>query len=175
VVITSKNSVASLLHNFSAEELQFNNIYCVGRRTKALIEKRIGKVQQAEKNAQKLAEFLKKELQKGESVTFFCGDLRRDELPDILTEHGIFVEEVEAYKAIYSAKKIDDEVHGVLFYSPSTVTSYLEKNEPNRIAFCIGETTAAEAKKHFKQALVAKVPTVESVIELVNMHYITAT
>ncbi len=174
VILTSKNSVASLLHSFSADELQFKNIYCVGRRTKALIEKHIGKVLHAEKNAQKLAEYLKNELKQGDSITFFCGDLRRDELPDILTKHGVLVNEIEAYQAIYSGKRLDENVTSVLFYSPSTVTSYLEKNEPNRIAFCIGETTATEAKKSFKEVYVAKVPTVESVIESVNMHYISA-
>ena len=171
VVITSKNSIESLLTNFSADELQFKNIYCVGRRTKALIEKRIGKVIHAEKNAKKLAEWLVANFN-GTSLTFFCGDLRRDELPDMMKAHGVEIHEIEAYQASYSPEIIDEKVEGVLFYSPSTVASYLQENQPNRIAFCIGETTANEAKKHFKEVKVAKVPTVESVIELVNMHYV---
>ena len=173
VVITSRNAVESLLNSFSADELQFKNIYCVGRRTKALIEKRIGKVIHAEKNAKALATYLIANL-KGNELTYFCGDLRRDELPDMMAKKGIEVNEVEAYQAIYSAVKIDENIKGMLFYSPSTVTSYLEKNSPDRIAFCIGETTAAEAKKHFKEVQIAKVPTVESVIELVNLHFVKA-
>ena len=51
-----------------------------------------------------------------------------------------------------------------MFYSPSTVQSYLEKNSAHGIAFCIGDTTANEAKKHFDDVRVAKVPTIESVI-----------
>ena len=39
------------------------------------------------------------------------------------------------------------------------------------IAFCIGETTASEAKKHFKNIIVAELPTVESVIKSVNNHF----
>jgi uroporphyrinogen-III synthase len=39
------------------------------------------------------------------------------------------------------------------------------------IAFCIGDTTAAEAKKHFKDVRVAKMPTVESVVRLVNEYF----
>lgn len=173
VVITSRNAVESLLNSFSADELQFKNIYCVGRRTKALIEKRIGKVIHAEKNAKALATYLITNI-KGKELTYFCGDLRRDELPNMMAEKGIEVNEVEAYQAIYSAVKIDENIKGMLFYSPSTVTSYLEKNSPDRIAFCIGETTAAEAKKHFKEVQIAKVPTVESVIELVNLHFVKA-
>ena len=59
-----------------------------------------------------------------------------------------------------------------MFYSPSTVQSFLKENDAEAIAFCIGETTANEARKHFKDVRVAKVPTVESVIELVNEHYV---
>ena len=59
-----------------------------------------------------------------------------------------------------------------MFYSPSTVQSYKKENEGTGIAFCIGETTAKEASKHFDDVRIAKVPTVESVIELVNEHYV---
>jgi len=48
VIITSKNAVESLITNFSTEELQFKNIYCVGRRTKRLVEQKIGKVTHSE-------------------------------------------------------------------------------------------------------------------------------
>src|SRR5690606_14207074 len=40
VIITSQNAVESLTTNYSAIELQFKNIYCVGRRTKQLVEKK---------------------------------------------------------------------------------------------------------------------------------------
>jgi uroporphyrinogen-III synthase len=48
----------------------------------------------------------------------------------------------------------------------------LLENKTDVIAFCIGESTATEAKKHFKDVRIAKVPTIESVIELVNLNYI---
>ena len=59
-----------------------------------------------------------------------------------------------------------------MFYSPSTVESFLKQNRANGIAFCIGETTAKVAQKHFEDVRIAKVPTVESVIELVNENYL---
>ena len=171
VVITSKNAVESIISNISSDHLQFKNIYCVGRRTKRLVEQKIGKVKHAEKNAKKLAEYLVDFIE-GTNVTYFCSDLRLDDLPRILTENHIEVNEIEAYKTKYDAQKMDDTIEGVMFYSPSTVLSYILKNEPNPIAFCIGETTAKEASKHFKDVRIAKVPTVESVIELVNQHYV---
>jgi uroporphyrinogen-III synthase len=108
----------------------------------------------------------------GSEVTYFCSDLRLDDLPNILEENNIKVNEVEAYQTKFDALEVDDTVESVMFYSPSTVQSYLKENDPEAIAFCIGETTANEARKRFKDVRVAKVPTVESVIELVNEHYI---
>ena len=171
VVITSKNAVESLITNYSAVELQFKNIYCVGRRTKRLVENRIGKVTHSEKNAKALANYLVEYIE-GTEVTYFCSDLRLDDLPNILEESSIKVNEIEAYQTKFDAITVDDSIEGAMFYSPSTVQSYLQKNNTEAIAFCIGETTANEARKHFKDVRVAKVPTVESVIELVNEHYI---
>ncbi|WP_369047633.1 hydroxymethylbilane synthase [Tenacibaculum sp. UWU-22] len=171
VVITSKNGVEAILNASAANELQFENIYCVGRRTKKLIEQRIGKVKHSEKNANKLSQYLSEKLKKGQEVTYFCSNLRLDTLPTTLTASGIVVNEVEAYKTMYSPAKVDEAVNGVLFYSPSTVESYVQKNSANKIAFCIGESTAKEARKHFKEVEVANLPTVESVIELVNLHF----
>lgn len=171
VVITSKNAVEAILTNCPAEDLQFENIYCVGRRTKRMVEKRIGKVTHSENTAKDLANHLVEFLE-GTEVTYFCSDLRLDYLPMILSENKIKVNEIEAYQTKYDAIEVDKNIEGVMFYSPSTVQSYIKKNHANGIAFCIGESTALEAKKHFKDVRVAKVPTVESVIELVNEHYI---
>ncbi len=171
VIITSKNAVEALLNNFSAEELQFTNIYCVGRRTKRLVEDRIGNVKHTERNAKKLAEYLTEYID-GTEVTYFCSDLRLDDLPTILTKNNITINEIVAYKTKYASVKIDEKAEGVMLYSPSTIKSYLKENDPDKIAFCIGETTAKEAKKYFKDVRIAKLPTVESVIELVNHHYI---
>ena len=59
----------------------------------------------------------------------------------------------------------------MLFYSPSAVQCYLSENKTDIIAFCIGEKTAKEAKKHFSEVKIAKSPSTESIIELVNLNY----
>lgn len=170
VIITSQNTVESLLTNFSAVELQFKNIYCVGRKTKRLVEKRIGKVKHFEQYAKDLANHMA-EYMDGTEVTYFCSNLRLDTIPDILTENNIKVNEIEAYETKFDGEKVEGDLDGVMFYSPSTIQSYLQQNEAKGIAFCIGETTAEEAKKHFEDVRVAKVPLVESVVELVNEYY----
>jgi len=171
VIITSQNGVEALLNSFTKDEINFKNIYCVGRRTKKLIENRIGKVAHVTKNAQKLAKYLSEEL-KVKKVTYFCSNLRLDVLPSLLQENNISVNEVEAYKTMLSSEKIDDKVSGVLFYSPSGIDSYLKDNNTDKIAFCIGETTAVKARKHFDNVQVANMPDVDSVLALVNSHYI---
>lgn len=171
VIITSQNAVEALLASFPPDELAFKNIYCVGRRTKKLIERHIGPVKHQAKNAKILADYLV-EFMEGTEATFFCSDIRLNELPDTLSKNNIEVTEIEAYQTEYSSITTDDTVEGIMFFSPSTVISYLKKNEGDIIAFCIGETTAKEARASFKDVRVAKIPTVESVIELVNEHYI---
>ncbi len=171
VIITSKNSVEALLMNFAPQELQFENIYCVGRKTKRLVERKIGKVKHTENNSKALAEYLVEYIE-GTEVTYFCSAIRLDELPAILNKNNIEVNEVTAYETKYDSVKINDAIKSVMFYSPSTVQSYKQENDDDVIAFCIGETTAKEASKHFDDVRVAKIPTVESVIELVNEYYL---
>lgn len=170
VIITSKNAVEALLTNFAPQELQFENIYCVGRKTKRFVERKIGKVKHTENNSKALAEYLVEYIE-GTEVTYFCSDIRLDELPSILNETNIKVHEVTAYETKYDSIKINDAIKGVMFYSPSTVQSYKQENEDDIIAFCIGDTTAKEANKHFDDVRIAKIPTVESVIELVNEYF----
>lgn len=171
VVITSKNAVESLLHQFSSEELKFKNIYCVGRITKRLIENKIGKVNQIENSAEKLALFLVDHLDKKE-VSFFCGDKRREELVSILKNNNTIVNEIECYKSLLTPQKIDKNINGIMFFSPTGIQSFLLENNPeNKIAFCIGDTTATKAKEHFKTVLVSRTATIDGVIEAVNQYY----
>ena len=101
---------------------------------KQLIEKKIGKVKHTENNAKKLAEYLVEYIE-GTEVTYFCSDIRLDDLPTILTENNITVNEIEAYQTKFDAIKLDDNIEGVMFYSPSTVQSFIKENKANRNCF----------------------------------------
>ena len=169
VVFTSQNGVQSILENFPVTDLQFENIYCVGRRTKKLIESKIGPVKHFEQSALKLAQYLLKEVSDDSEITFFCGDNRRDDLPDLLTQNNKNFTEIEVYATQQSPIELTDDFAAILFFSPSAIKSYLSvKNTTDVRAICIGETTAKEAKLHFKEVKTAKMPTVENVIQLVN-------
>ncbi len=154
-----------------ASELDFTNIYCVGRRTKRLIERKIGKVAHVENSAAKLAEYLAENIKEGE-VTYFCGDKRRDELPDILDKNKVVVNEVISYQTILTPNVLKKKYDGLLFFSPTGIQSFLSKNDStDEVAFCIGNTTSTEAKKHFKTVVEAKLPSVESVLNSVNAYF----
>jgi len=59
------------------------------------------------------------------------------------------------------------------FFSPSGIESFLSKNSVDQqVAFCIGATTAKEARKHFASVVEAKLPSVESVLNSVNAYFI---
>ena len=85
--------------------------------------------------------------------------------------HEVFVKEFEVYKTMLNPIKVDTAVSGVLFYSPSGIESYLEENSTEKVAFCIGETTAVAARKYFDKVEVANMPDVESVLALVNTYF----
>ena len=172
VIFTSQNAVEAIADNFMGSELNFEHIYCVGRRTKRLIERNIGKVAHVENSASNLANYLADHI-KNEEATYFCGNMRRDELPDILDKKGVTLNEVTAYQTLLSPNKLEKNYDGLLFFSPSGIESFLSINSIDQeVAFCIGATTAKEAKKHFKTVVEAKLPSVESVLNSVNAYFI---
>jgi len=171
VIISDKNTAEALLHNFSKVELQFQNIFCVGRRTKRFVSTTIGAVKKTEKSDHDLITYLIDHID-GNELIYFGHESLSNELQAMLLSHNVTVQNVKAYNIKSDDKKIKDSVEGILFFSPLAVRSYLKQNHSNSIAFCFGNSTAVEAKKHFKDVRVAKIPTVDSMIEMVNEHFI---
>ena len=93
-------------------------------------------------------------------------------MPEILAENNIKVNEVEVYSTNFKSEKIKSTYDGILFFSPSSIKSYLiENTNIESIAFCIGNTTASEAINDFENVFVADEPTVENVIKSVNQYF----
>ena len=78
-------------------------------------------------------------------IFFFCGDQRRDELPDLLKEAGLMVHEVVVYRTLLTPRKTERDYAGIAFFSPSAVESYFSLNTvaDGVMLFAIGRTTAA--------------------------------
>lgn len=166
LIFTSQNAVQSILQHPKCDELKGKNIFCVGMKTKDLLEENGFNVIAYTGYAADLAEIISLIYGK-ETFTFFSGNLRRDVLPNTLNENGIAFNEIEVYETLLTSKKINEKLDGILFFSPSGVESYLKLNIiKNEMCFCIGETTAeALENKKIKNIIIAEKPTVEDVIE----------
>ncbi|WP_343696088.1 uroporphyrinogen-III synthase [Flavobacterium sp.] len=171
LIFTSQNAVHSILSNPKSEELKKKNVYCVGLKTKTLLSDNGFNVVAYTGYASDLAEIIALIYNK-ESFTFFSGNLRRDTLPEALTEAGIQFNEIQVYETSLQPQKIKANPEALLFFSPSGVTSYLKDNTINKqLCFCIGETTAEALHKITKNIIIADQPTIEDVIEDVINEY----
>ncbi|QNJ97415.1 uroporphyrinogen-III synthase [Constantimarinum furrinae] len=166
-IFTSQNSVRAMLAKNlldKAKDSPFQSIFCVGEKTKRLLEEHNQKVSFFAQNGSELANFIVNN-DKNKLFHYFCGTRRRDELPEILKNENIELFEVKSYKTELNPIKFDQLFNGILFFSPSGVESFcLHNSMGNSMAFCIGETTASEAKKHTHNIKIANAATVESVI-----------
>ncbi len=158
-IFSSKNALKAI----EGKNIEIENCFCVGDKTAAYAESNGFKISAKAYNARELALKIVKEHPQKE-FHFFSGNKRREELPEILRENNIIYNETRVYKTSLNPRKFESEFDGILFFSPSGVRSFTEKNPINTTAFCIGVTTASEARKHTNNFVVAKQPTIENVI-----------
>lgn len=175
LIFTSQNAVQSVLLHPKNEELipklRGKNVFCVGLKTKALLEENGFTVEVYVDYASDLAEIITLIYAK-QSYTFFSGNLRKETLPKALKAAQVNFNEIQVYETTLTPQKIKNKVDAVLFFSPSGVESYLKENIIKKeICFCIGETTAQALDKITKNIIVADQPSVEDVIEDVIAEY----
>jgi uroporphyrinogen-III synthase len=93
---------------------------------------------------------------RGAAVYFFCGDQRRDELPDLLKEAGLTAHEVVVSRTILTPQKTQRIYAGIAFFSPSAVESYFSLNTvaDGVTLFAIGRTTAAAIEARCPNAVI---------------------
>ena len=166
-IVTSQQTAKILIKS----KTQISNVFCVGEKTASLLVKNGYSVIETAKDSLKLAESIIKK-HKTASFVFFCGNKRRPELPGILSEKNISFTEEVLYNTTLSLQEFQDSFEGVLFYSPSGVQSYTRVNSlANSTAFCIGNTTANEAKKYTSKIIVADYSSIENVLVQVQKYF----
>jgi uroporphyrinogen-III synthase len=171
LIFTSQNAAQSVLLHPKSSALKAKNVFCVGIKTKALLEENGFNVDVYVDYASDLAEIITLIYSK-ESFTFFSGNLRKETLPKALKAAKVSFNEIQVYETTLTPQKIKTPVDGILFFSPSAVESYLAENKiKNEICFCIGNTTAEALEKITKNIIVADQPSVENVIEDVIEEY----
>jgi len=164
LIFTSQNAVTSVLTNENWQELKSKKVFCVGKKTKALLEQNGFQVLQAFDYVEELTIFLITSYSQ-KSFTFFSGNLRQDTLPLAFQKAKVNFEEEQVYTTSLTPIKMTGNVDGILFFSPSAVKSFLKENTlSNEICFCIGTTTAREVEKTTQNIVIANQPTVENVI-----------
>ena len=164
LIFTSRNAVISFLRNEESSRYLNHPVFCVGSKTKEAAENAGYTVAAVADYGEELAGMIVNGYA-AESFTFFSGSLRREVLPDALTDAGIAFNEIEVYQTILSPHKIDAVLDGILFYSPSGIESYLRENSiSDEVCFCIGNTTAEALKDITGNIVVATKPSVENVI-----------
>lgn len=170
IVLTSKTGVLAWIE--IAEKLRLDiklyDVYCLTFGTKTLAVKHGLRIAGDAPDAPSLADVVLKD-KSIDKVSFVCGNLRRDELPDRLKYYGIDVQEISAYSTSFTPVEIHEHYKGVLFFSPSAIDSFLQLNKNTSCtAFCLGNTTANHARKvGFSEIHVPEVSTPESLIEKV--------
>jgi uroporphyrinogen-III synthase len=165
LIFTSQNAVQSVLLHSKSSGLKTKNVFCVGIKTKALLEENGFNVNVYVDYASDLAEIITL-IYFNESFTFFSGNLRKETLPKALKAAKVNFNEIQVYETTLTPQKIKTPVDGILFFSPSAVESYLKDNKiKNEICFCIGETTASSLAKITQNIIIANQPSVENVIE----------
>lgn len=152
-------------------------IFCIGYQTKNSAADTF-----SEKNIIGIAdngEDLGEEIIKQSSIKkiiFFCGNQRRETLPEKLKKNGIELEEIVVYKTIEKPKIISKHYAGILFFSPSGVRSFFSVNKINETvqSFAIGATTAKEIKTYSQlPIIVSEHPDKEELVQLVIKHFST--
>ena len=158
VVFTSMNAVEALIHQVGSTPDW--KIYSLGNTTRKLIEEAWGpdKIIASAENAQRLGERL---IDDGVGeVIFFCGNIRRDELPNKIRSEGGKMEEVVVYETEETPSILTKDYEGILFFSPSAVHAFFSSNKPgkNTVLFAIGKTTEEAIRQHKgKKIVVASV------------------
>lgn len=170
VVFTSIKAVEAVMAQLST--MPQWTIYCLGGVTKELLKSHFGEtaIAGASKNATSLAEkIIAAPVRPGE-VFFFCGDQRLDELPQLLKQHQIGVEEIIAYSTRQTPHTIEKSYEGILFFSPSAVHSFFSENtiHTDVVLFAIGKTTAATIHSYVcNTTITSEWPGQEHMIDLV--------
>jgi uroporphyrinogen-III synthase len=150
VVFTSMNAVEVLVDALPKEAVMPDwKIYCIGGATFTLVKKYwpYESVQSTAKDAAALAERIIADGIK--EIIFFCGNKRREELPELLKLKNIIVNELKVYETVETPGKIERHYNGILFFSPSAVHSFFSKNKiaSDTTLFAIGKTTAGVIKQ----------------------------
>ena len=173
IVFTSMNAAEAIIESLEGVKPTWD-IYCMGGTTKTIIKDYFGadSIKGTGKDALSLAEAM---IANGtKEAVFFCGNIRRDELPQLLKEHQITLEEMVVYETIVTPHKVTQAYEAILFFSPSAVDSFFSFNKvaEKTILFAIGNTTATAIGNYSTNTIVkADTPEKDNLVKKAVNHF----
>lgn len=175
LIFTSQNAVKIAFSNSKIKPLlEGKKYFCVGEKTKCILEENGQKVTKKAQNSAELAHFLEKNY-KNEAFSFLCGKRRRLEIESFFYTNNSNSEVVEIYDTLLTPKTFNSKFDGILFFSPSAVLSFFQTNlwNPKAHGFCIGKTTASALENYTKNFSIAKEPNEMEVFLSIYNYYKT--
>ena len=169
-IFSSKYAVEACLSGPSPVDLSGARCLCVGNKTSILLKQHGIEVLEVSDSAAELAERIKIKYS-NESFVYYCGNRRLETLPIALEKLNADWEGVKVYNTSLVQRNFSQPFHGILFFSPSGVESFMGANSLNNsTAFCIGETTAATVRKFTNRIIIAPHPALDAVVEMAAGH-----
>ncbi|MDQ1159839.1 uroporphyrinogen-III synthase [Chryseobacterium sp. SORGH_AS 447] len=174
LIFTSAKGVNAFFKNgfvpnedFTAKN--YNKIYCVGEKTKKELRKNGFGTFKVLRNAEELSKFIVIHCQH-EKFLHFCGNIALDVLDRNLPLQNISYKKITVYNTEEINPVITEKYHAAVFFSPSGVRSFANRNSfEDMKLISIGETTARELRKHTAQpVLVSEGNSLISVLKLIR-------
>jgi uroporphyrinogen-III synthase len=172
-VFTSKNAVKAFQKLKDDLNTKGKKFFAVGHKTAAgLKEAGVEVIVPEHETATALAELI---AQSGiKSVLFWCGNLRKEELPALLKEKNVEVAELVVYQTGLYPIRVTEHYDGAMFLSSSAVESFFSVNElpSNTPVFAIGDTTAHALKEYStSKILMPEKPDMDLLLQTVRDYF----
>ena len=162
-VITSQNTVQTLIDIGAIHNLENKQILCVGSKTERLLLSKGIFVSEIYKNSEEVSN---ESVRLVVGTTFFTGKRRMPVIERVFKEKRVELNVVELYDTMLTPKKMEEGYKAVLFFSPSGVESFFKLNKLSGArAVCIGVTTEKAVKQYTENTIIALETTVESVVD----------
>ena len=174
-VFTSANAVKPVVELLQGQVPDWT-IFCIGFSTYESAKQIFGdeKIKGTAGNAAALAEKILASGHTGE-VLFFCGNLRRNDLPLALKQQNINVREITVYHTSLAPKPVEKAYDAVLFFSPSAAESFFIANDlpAKTTLFVMGHTTEVEIKRFAANKIITGDEPIKNKLVMKAIEFIT--
>ena len=121
-IITSQNAAKIVIDN----KVLIKNCFCVGEKTKELLENNGFNVVKVKRSSEELAKSILKK-NKNEDFWYFCGNIRREELPSLIKDEVNVYREIVIYNTSPILKTVNQDYKDIIFCSLLLLKALLKK------------------------------------------------